>query len=215
VRAGGGGCRISKNGKIGKMTAKLLASSCLLLAALAAAQNQPATKRPSLDAEITALSHDQGSTINVEVKITNNSEAHVFMLLFGEPSAFDDAGGHYGIIGEVAGVAYCPGPQTNPPSFRLCVGKPRVDSQYLFPLDGYTEIEPGQAATVHYTLRGGGSGGQKCRLAQEVAYRTVKEADLPKPPDLKSLHFGSLSFNNAAPGEVVTSRITFDMSSVR
>jgi hypothetical protein len=107
------------------------------------------------------------------------SEAHVFILLFGEPSAFDDAGGHYGIISEVAGAAYCPGPQTNPPSFRLCVGKPRVDNQYLFPLDGYTEIEPGQAATVHYTLRGGGGGGKKYRnddLAQEIE-RSVKEED--------------------------------------
>jgi hypothetical protein len=90
-----------------------------------------------------------------------------------------------------------------------------VDQQYFFPLDGYTEIEPGQAATVHYTLRGGGNGGNKYRLAQEVAYRVVKEADLSKAPDMKSLHFGSLNFSNAEPGTVVTSKISFDMSSVR
>jgi hypothetical protein len=196
------------------MTAKLF-GACVLLAALAAAQNSPVKKRASLDAEITALSHDQGSSVNIAVKITNNSEAHVFILLFGEPSAFDDAGGHYSIVSAVTGVAYCPGPQTNPPSFRLCVGKPEVDKRYLFPLDGYTEIEPGQAATVHYILRGGSYDGKKYQLAQEVAYRVVKETDLEKPPDLKSLHFGSLRFNDAAPGEVVTSHITFDMSSVR
>jgi hypothetical protein len=117
-------------------------------------------------------------------------------------------------VSAVTGAAYCSGPQTNPPSFRLCVGKPEVDNRYLFPLDGYTEIEPGQAATVHYTLRGGAAG-KKYQLAQEVAYRVVKEADLEKPPDLKSVHFGSLTFNDAAPGELVTSHITFDMSSVR
>jgi hypothetical protein len=44
-----------KDGKIGKMPAKLVAS-CLLLVAAAAAQNPPAKKRASLDAEITALS---------------------------------------------------------------------------------------------------------------------------------------------------------------
>lgn len=74
------------------MTAKLVAS-CLLLVATAAAQNPPVKKRASLDAEITALSHDEGSTVNIAVKITNNSQAHVFILLFGEPSAFNDAGG--------------------------------------------------------------------------------------------------------------------------
>jgi hypothetical protein len=101
------------------------------------------------------------------VKITNNSEAHVFILLFGEPSAFDDAGGHYSIVSAVTGVAYCRGPQTNAPVFRLCVGKPEVDNRYLFPLDGYTEIEPGQAATVHYILRGGSYDGKKYQLAKE------------------------------------------------
>jgi len=196
------------------MTAKILAA-CLLLAVAAAGQNPPAKKRPSLDAEITALNHDAFG-VNIAVKLTNNSEAHVFILLFGEPSAFDDAGGHYSIITGVTGAAYCPGPQTNPPSFRLCVGKPRVDNQYFFSLDGYTEIEPGQAAIVHYILRGGGAGGNKYQLAQEIAYRVVQEADLGKAPDMKSLHFGSLSFNDATPGEnfkqqeIVTSTIKFD-----
>jgi hypothetical protein len=43
----------------------------------------------------------------------------------------------------------------------------------------------------------------------------VKETDLGKPPDMKSLHFGSLNFSNAEPGSVVTSKISFDMSSVK
>jgi hypothetical protein len=68
-------------------------SDCVLSAAgRHGCGSNPVKKRASLDAEITALSHDEGSTLNIAVKITNNSEARVFILLFGEPSAFNDAG---------------------------------------------------------------------------------------------------------------------------
>jgi hypothetical protein len=89
------------------------------------------------------------TALTASVKITNKSADYIYLLLFGEPSAIDDAGGNWSIVFSVTGAAYCPGPQTNPPSYRRCVGIPRVDN-YLFPLNGYTEIAPENSITVNY-----------------------------------------------------------------
>jgi hypothetical protein len=94
------------------------------------------------------------------------------------------------------------------------VGVPRVDD-HLFPLQGYTEIGPGNSITVNYVFHGGGNKGTKYSLAQEMAFRVAKspddDANLSDAQRLKRVRFGSLSFNQveAPPKEVVTSRITF------
>jgi hypothetical protein len=44
------------------------------------------------------------------------------------------------LLQAVNGVAFCRGPNINPPAPRLCVGLPRVDDENLFPLQGYTEF---------------------------------------------------------------------------
>jgi hypothetical protein len=188
---------------------------CLLLAACAAGQTPAPKQRAALEAQIINLGRSGAVTtaLAASFKITNNSDSYVYLLLFGLPSAIDDAGGNFGIY-DVTGAAYCPGPQSNPPSFRLCVGIPRVDD-HLFPLHGYTEIGPTNSVTVNYVFRGGGNKGTKYFLAQEIAFRVAKspedDAALSDQQKLKLLHFASLNFNavEAPPKEVVISRITF------
>ena len=46
-------------------------------------------------------------------------------------------------------------------------------------LDGITEIQPGQSATVNIVMQAShGSDGKTISLTQEIAYRVVKEADV-------------------------------------
>jgi hypothetical protein len=61
--------------------------------------------------------------LSIAVRITNEagSRGDARILMFGPTSAFDDVGNRYEQR-NITGVAYCPGPDTNPPSFRLCVG---------------------------------------------------------------------------------------------
>jgi hypothetical protein len=154
----------------------------------------------------------EGRVLTLAMKITNESkDADAFILLFGEPSAFDDAGGRWNIVQAVTGVAYCPGPITSPPTFRLCVGVPRVDAQYFFPMQGYTDIQPGGSVTVHYQFTGGGEKGERISLAHDLAYRFAtaeKDAGMSDAQKLKALRFGSLSFEFTQK-EVVTSSIKF------
>jgi hypothetical protein len=188
------------------MTGEILAS-CLLLVAGAAAQAPTVELNGGLQARIISLGRDRG-TLSVGVKITNTGKDYAFILLFGEPSAFDDAGGRFGIVHAVTGVAYCPGPQTNPPSTRLCVGLPRVDDHNLFPLHGYTEIDPGKSVNAHFSFNGGGDKGERISFTAEMAYRFVKEAELAQDADvpdqrkLKALRFGTLSFDPTSPAQV-------------
>jgi hypothetical protein len=187
------------------MTGKILVS-CLLLVAGAAAQAPTVDLNGGLQARIISLGRDRG-VLSVGVKITNPGKDYAFILLFGEPSAFDDAGGRFGIVHAVTGVAYCPGPGTNPPTTRLCVGLPRVDNN-LFPLQGYTVIDPGKSVNAHFSFNGGGDKGERISLTVEMAYRFVKEADLAQDVDvpdqrkLKTLRFGTLSFDPTSPAQV-------------
>lgn len=154
------------------------------------------------------------TALTASVKITNNSEDYIYLLLFGEPSAIDDAGGHWSIVSSVTGAAYCPGPQSNPPTYRRCVG-PRLDDVNLFPLNTYTEIGPGNSITVNYVFHGGGNKGTKYSVAQEMAFRVAKspddDANMSDAQKLKRTRFGSLNFNQveAPVKEAVTSSITF------
>src|ERR1017187_7488045 len=101
------------------MTAKILAS-CLLLVAAASAQEKPTVElNGGLEAQLLALGRNsKGSrpVLTAAVKITNKGQDNVFLLLFGPVSAVDDAGGHFDSVEDINRVAYWPGQQTNPPS---------------------------------------------------------------------------------------------------
>lgn len=207
------------------MTAKILAS-CLLLLGSAAAQ-EAAKSRPGLEAQLLNLgvTQERYPYLTASVKLTNNSSAYVFVLLFGPPSVVDDAGGtfQYSRSTPITGVANCLGRQgPGTPTPRTCVGRP-MDPDFLFPVDSYTEIEPGQSATYNFTVRAAGeSKGSKYTIAQEVAYRLVKpdaieqDQNVSEKDKLKALHFGSLNLTSS-PGskEVVTSTINYNMSSIK
>ena len=193
------------------MTGKILAS-CLLLVATASAQEPKPTVELNggLEAQLLTLGRGKGSrpVLTAAVKITNKGQDNVFLLLFGPVSAVDDAGGRFDSVEDITGVAYCPGPQTNPPSTRRCVGIPQVDDQYLFSLQGYTQIEPGKSIRVNFALTAmNGSKGDRVSLSVEMAYRLVKAADLAKDADvpdkqkLKSVRFSTLSFEPVAVNE--------------
>jgi hypothetical protein len=160
------------------MPSKLLAL-CLLLAAGAAGQNTTAPKRGELDFELTSLGRDaSGSTITAVVKATNKSTSSVvFLLLVGAASAVDSSGGTYGNA-QVNGVAYC-----SRPDRMACVTK---DSSFFVPLETYTEIGPDQSATFIIVLKAtpSNSKGDKITLAEQVAYRVMKEADRDKDASL-------------------------------
>jgi len=151
---------------------------CLLLAGSAAGQNPTAPKRGELVFELTSLGRDaSGSTITAAVKATNKSTTSVvFLLLLSTVSAVDSSGGTYANA-QVNGVAYC-----SRADRMVCVTK---DSQFFVPLETYTEIGPEQSATFTMVLRASSnSKGDKISLAEQVAYRVMKEADRDKDASL-------------------------------
>ena len=196
------------------MRAKILVSCllCLLLAASASGTQVSVRVASVLKGQVMEMARN-GRALTVALIITNESkDAHAFILLFGIPSAFDNAGGRWASVWAVTGIAYCPGPQTNPPSFRLCIGVPRVDDQYLFPMQGYTDIPPGESVTVHYQFNGGGEKGDRVALTHDLAYRFAtaeKDAAMTDAEKLKAVRFGSLSFDFTEQ-EVVNSTIRYD-----
>ena len=184
---------------------------CLLLAGSAAGQNPTAPKRGELVFELTSLGRDaSGSTITAAVKATNKSTTSVvFLLLVSEPTAVDSSGGTYGNA-RVNGMAYC-----SRADRMVCVTK---DSSWFVPLASYTEIGPEQSATFTVVLKAtpSNSKGDKITLAEQVAYRVMKEADrdkdasLPEAQKLKTVRFGSMSFNGPPEAQgYAVSKITF------
>ena len=189
------------------MPIKVLASF-LLLVASAAAQNT-IDLAGGLKAQVVSMARAR-DTLNIAVKISNESKDRMsaFILLFGEPSAFNDGGAKYRAR-PVAGAAYCPGFANNP---RICVGFP--SDQYLFPLQQYTEIEPGKSINVHFQFLNGDDKGQTISLTQEISYRFAnfdKDSNLSDAQKVKTLRFGALSFTDVKPMTPdVNSAITFD-----
>jgi hypothetical protein len=184
---------------------------CLLLAGSAAGQSPTAPKRGELVFELTSLGRDaSGSTITAAVKATNKSTTSVvFLLLLSTVSAVDSSGGTYANA-QVNGVAYC-----SRADRMVCVTK---DSSWFVPLETYTEIGPEQSATFTMVLRASSnSKGDKISLAEQVAYRVMKEADrdkdasLPEAQKLKTVRFGSMSFNGPPEAQgYAVSKITFE-----
>ena len=173
----------------------------LLLVASAAAQNTPIPEEiptsqlpGGLKGEIILLAKN-GNQLNIAVKITNeSSRSDAFILLMGEPSTFDDAGGRYGKRA-ISGVAWCHGDVN---SGRPCVTS---DDQRFFALERYTVIEKGKSITAHFQLVGDAKG-QTFNLTQEIAYRFGdfdKDSALTDAAKLKTLHFGALSFTGVKP----------------
>lgn len=86
---------------------------------------------------------------------------------------------------------------------------------FIFPLQGYTEIDSGKSALVNISISGSTNGpsGGKARLAFELAYRMVKPEDVDKDPDVpeadrrKRVRISGIDF---PPQELVTSTIKFD-----
>jgi len=184
---------------------------CLLLAGSAAGQSPTAPKRGELVFELTSLGRDaSGSTITAAVKATNKSTTSVvFLLLVSTVSAVDSSGGTYANA-QVNGVAYC-----SRADRMVCVTK---DSSWFVPLETYTEIGPEQSATFTMVLKASPSNskGDKISLAEQVAYRVMKEADrdkdasLPEAQKLKTVRFGSMSFNGPPEAQgYAVSKITF------
>lgn len=118
----------------------------------------------------------------------------MFLLLISEPTAVDSSGGDTPTR-RSTGVAYC-----SRADRMACVVR---DSQFFVPLQTSTEIGPDQSATFTIALRASppNSQGDKITLAERIAYRIVKEANrdkdasMPQAQKLKTLRFGSTSFN--------------------
>lgn len=136
--------------------------------------------------------------LNSAIKITNAGKNTAFIMFYGEPSAIDDAGVKFDRFKSLSGVAYC---TTNPSG--LCVGLPRLDEHNLFPLRGYTEIDPGKSVTLHLTLSTNAfdSKGDQISVTAQMAYRLVadmdKDAQLTDAQQFKTVRIGTLSFDPA------------------
>jgi hypothetical protein len=133
--------------------------------------------------------------INSAIKITNTGTSTAFIMFYGEPSAIDNAGVKFDRFKSLSGVAYC---STIPAG--LCVGLPRLNEQLLFPMRGYTEIDPGKAVTLHLTIGtlAFDSKGDQISVTAQMAYRLVadmdKDAQLTEAQQFKTMRIGSLSF---------------------
>jgi hypothetical protein len=184
------------------MLSKLLALP-LLLAAAAAGQTT-IDLAGGLKAQVIALSR-AGEILNVAVKISNESKdrTSAFILLYAKPSAFNDGGGTYKIR-SVNGVAYCERPD------RACISP----DLFLFPLQQYTEIEPGKSITVHFLFGGGNDKGETITLTQQIAYCFADfdtQSKLTDDQKLNTLHYGGLSFNEVKPLTAdINSSVKFD-----
>src|ERR1035438_8759323 len=90
-----------------------LIASCLLLVATAAAQETPTVElNGGMQGQLLSLGR-QGYGLTAAVKIANKAQDHVFVLLFGAPSAVDDAGVRFDVMQAINGVAFCRGPAIN------------------------------------------------------------------------------------------------------
>jgi hypothetical protein len=142
------------------MTVKILAA-CLAQVAGAVGDEPPTVElNGGMQGQLLSLGR-RNYVLTAAVKITDKGQDHVLLLLFGAPSAVDDASVGFELPQAVNGVAFCRGPNINPRAPRLCVGLPKVDDENLFPLQGYTEFAarsldapsvvqpPGQTADTH------------------------------------------------------------------
>jgi len=191
-----------------KRVCAVLCAVAVVLAVSAVAQkpadNAVAQLNGGLEAQIVSAGLNTRDAIHprvtIAMKLSNKGSSTAFVLLFGPMDLLDDSGVHYDLK-TLTGIAYCPGPQTNPPSFRFCVGVPRVDANTFSPR-GYTRIDAGRSITVNLSFQGSGQPGTQVTLSGEYAYRVVadatKDADLSDADKLKQIQLGTLSFEPVA-----------------
>jgi hypothetical protein len=129
--------------------------------------------------------------ITATVKITNISKDYLFLLFTGAPSGVDDAGAT--IQGKVSGVGWCRNASPQ------CIGVP--SPYYAFPLQQYTEIDPGTSVTALFTmpLTTTAIANRRVSLSAELAFRSVsdlaKDADLSDHQKLQQVRMGNLGFD--------------------
>jgi hypothetical protein len=171
--------------------------AALLLALASPAQNLPDKPTVELNGGMTAqllsLSRDpNGRDITAAVKVTNTGTNHVSLMISGTPSAVDDAGVSF-LAGTVSGVGWCRNRTAQ------CIGTTYVET--AFPLQQYTEIDPGTSVTAFFRLPvpSGGASSKRLSLSAEMAYRIVNDpttdADLSTRKKLEQVHMGNLGFD--------------------
>jgi len=171
----------------------------VVLAAAAVAQKPPENPTVDLNGGLQAQIISVGvnpklPSLTMSIKISNKGKSTAFLLLYGEPSMIDDAGGKFDIR-TVTGVAYCPGLTGVP----LCVGIPRADSNNTFSPRGYTQIDPDRSITATFWAIGESNiTGTNLIFSENIGYRLVndpaKDADLSDAEKLKQVQLGTLSF---------------------
>lgn len=185
---------------------------CLLVVFAAAAQD----KTPTFSAEVNAVNLNGGLKgellslaredtgyvgrwlLTAAVKITNPTKDYAFLLFYDYASAVDDAGVNFS--GErsdaITGVEWC---QIVPSERCFGVG----NSALAVPVESYTQLDPGNAVTVHFRLLTPAykeSRGKTVSLVAKYGYRIVKAADMETDPDrskaekLRQVRRGSMSF---------------------
>ena len=186
-RQGGGGVL-----RAASVTVKVIGLALLLVLPSAA---QSSGDRPTVElsggmkAQLLSFARNPGggaSGLTATVKITNTGKDYVFLAFTGAPSGVDDQGAT--IQGRVSGVGWCRNASPQ------CIGVP--SSYYAFPLQQYTEIDPGASVTALFTmpLTTTAIANKRVSLSAEMAFRSV--SDLAKDADLSDHQ----NFNKSAWG---------------
>ena len=172
-----------------------------LLAFAAAAQEQDkrlVELNGGLTAQLLSLGRDTSGrpTITAAVKIANTGKDYVFLMVYGSISAIDEGGVKFEPPGDaVSGIAWC---ETSPAE--RCIGIPSGSN--AFPIQQYTEIDPGKAVTAHLRLVAptGSKSVGRVSIVTQIGYRVVKEVDIQNDDVLsdtqriKQVRTGSISF---------------------
>jgi len=187
----GGGLRAAS------VTAKVIGLGLLLVLAAAA---QSSDDKPTVElsggmkAKLLSFARSPNggpAGITATVKITNTGKDYVFLLFTSAPSGVDDQGAT--IQGKVSGVGWCRNASPQ------CIGVP--STYYAFPLQQYTEIDPGTSVTALFTMpvTTTAIAGKRVSLSAEMAFRLVsdlaKDADLSDRQKLQQVRMGNLGFD--------------------
>ena len=159
------------------------ASLAVVVLAVAAVAQKPTENPPvdlngGLQAQIVSVGMNTKwplhPTLTMSIKISNKGKSTAFLLLYGEPSMIDDAGGKFDIR-SVTGVAYCPGPQSNPQPSALCRRSACTDGNTFSPR-GYTQIDPDRSITATFFAIGAGNTGTNLIFSEDIGYRLINDA---------------------------------------
>ena len=170
-----------------------------LLLLPAAAQNDRPTVQLNggMTAQLLSVTRDQTGNypgISAAVKITNAGQDRVSLIFTGAPSVIDDTGVEF--HGTISGVGWCRNVA------RQCIGFP--SAYYAFPVQQYTQLDPGTSVTALFNLPAGGraNSSRSISLSAEMAYRVVsdpaRDASLSNAQKLQQVTMGSVGFGPVA-----------------